>query len=117
MNRSEIWLINLDPAIGAEIKKSRPVVIVSSNAAGVLPLRVIVPITDWKDRYQNAEWMVKITPNKQNGLIKDSAADSFQVRSVSVSRFIKKIGVVSQSEIDDIAEAIALVVEYPSIIR
>ncbi len=117
MNRSEIWLINLDPAIGAEIKKSRPVVIVSSNAAGVLPLRVIVPITDWKDRYQSAEWMVKITPNKQNGLTKDSAADSFQIRSVSVSRFIKKIGSVSQREIYDIAEAIALVVEYPSIIR
>ena len=46
MNRGEIWLINLDPTIGAEIKKTRPVVIVSSNAVGILPLRVVVPLTD-----------------------------------------------------------------------
>ena len=51
MLKGEIWSINLDPTIGAEIKKTRPAVIVSEDAIGVLPLRVIVPLTDWKDRY------------------------------------------------------------------
>ena len=50
MRKGEIWLINLDPTVGAEIRKTRPAVIVSEDAIGVLPLRVIVPLTDWKER-------------------------------------------------------------------
>jgi mRNA interferase MazF len=42
MRRGEVWLINLDPSIGAEIRKTRPAVIVNDDAVGVLPLRVIV---------------------------------------------------------------------------
>ncbi len=59
MHRREVWLINLDPTIGAEIRKTRPVVIVSSDAIRVLPLRVVVPLTDWKSHYQPAVWMIK----------------------------------------------------------
>jgi mRNA interferase MazF len=33
MNRGEVWWINFDPSIGGEIKKERPAVIVSNNAA------------------------------------------------------------------------------------
>ncbi len=46
MNQGEIWIINLDPTIGAEIKKTRPAVIVNDNTLGRLPLKIIVPITD-----------------------------------------------------------------------
>jgi mRNA interferase MazF len=112
MDRSEIWLINLDPTLGAEIRKTRPVVIVSSNAIGVLPLRVVVPLTDWKSHYQQAEWMVKIIPNQDNRLTKESAADTFQIRSVSTTRFVQKIGVISMEEMEKIVNAIALVIEY-----
>jgi mRNA interferase MazF len=112
MNRGEIWLINLDPTVGAEIRKIRPVVIVSSDAIGVLPLRVIVPVTDWKARYEPAAWMVKILPDQQNGLSKPSAADTFQIRSVATSRFIREIGVISDADLKLIVNAIGLVVEY-----
>lgn len=54
MKQGEIWLINLDPTIGAEIKKVRPAIIVNNNAIGKLPLKVVVPITDWKERYELA---------------------------------------------------------------
>lgn len=54
MKQNEIWLINLDPTVGYEITKTRPAIIVSDNALGKLPLKVIVPITDWKDRYEFA---------------------------------------------------------------
>jgi mRNA interferase MazF len=46
MKQGEIWLINLDPAFGTEIKKTRPAIIVSDDSLGKLPLKVIVPITD-----------------------------------------------------------------------
>ena len=45
MKQGDIWLINLDPTIGAEIKKTRPVVIVNDNSLGKLPLKVIIPLT------------------------------------------------------------------------
>lgn len=54
MKQGEIWLINLDPAVGAEIKKIRPAIIVSDDSLGKLPLKLIVPITDWNDRYEIA---------------------------------------------------------------
>ena len=40
---------NLDPTVGAEIKKTRPVVIVNDDAIGILPLKVIVPVTEWQE--------------------------------------------------------------------
>ncbi|MCC7400874.1 MAG: type II toxin-antitoxin system PemK/MazF family toxin [Chitinophagaceae bacterium] len=89
MKQGEIWLINLDPTIGAEIKKTRPAIIVNDDALGKLPLKIIVPVTDWKDRYSIAPWMIKIEPTSLNSLTKVSAADCFQVRSVSQERFIK----------------------------
>ena len=49
VNRSDIWLVNLDPTIGTEIRKTRPVIVVSSNAVGALPIRLLVPVSEWKD--------------------------------------------------------------------
>lgn len=90
MKQGEIWLINLDPTVGAEIKKNRPALIVNHDSLGKLPLRIIVPVTEWKEKFSIAPWMIKITPNSENGLAKTSSFDCFQVRSVSQERFIKK---------------------------
>jgi mRNA interferase MazF len=106
MKQNDIWLIDLDPTKGAEIQKKRPAIIVNDNALGKLPLKVIVPITDWKDRYDIAPWMVKIEPDTINGLSKTSAADCFQVRSLSQERLIKKIGSIDNSTLADIKQAL-----------
>jgi mRNA interferase MazF len=111
MRRSEIWLINLDPTIGAEIQKTRPAIIVNNDRLGKLPLKVIVPLTDWKEKYDIAPWMVKIIPNKENNLSKESSADCFQVRSVSENRFVKKVGIISDDIMDDIGLALATVLK------
>jgi mRNA interferase MazF len=110
MHKGEIWLINLDPTIGAEIRKSRPAVIVSVDEIGILPLRVIVPITDWKDQYSQAAWMVPILPDTKNGLDNKSAADAFQIRSVSKERFIHKTGVLETDRLNMILSAIQVVI-------
>ena len=109
MNRGEIWLINLDPAIGAEIKKTRPAVIVNDDAIGILPLKIIVPITEWKEHYSIAPWMIQINPDKINGLDKFSTADAFQVRCISQRRFIKQLGKLSDTIMQKITEALTLV--------
>jgi mRNA interferase MazF len=110
MHRGEIWLINLDPTVGAEIIKARPAVILNVDEVGVLPLRIIVPITEWKEHYSQAPWLVKIEPDKQNGLDKTSAADTFQIRSLSTERFIRALGKVDNESFSTILEGVKVVI-------
>ena len=109
MKQGEIWLINLDPTLGAEINKTRPAIIVNDNSLGKLPLKIIIPLTDWKDRYEVASWMVNIKPDNLNNLLKESSADCFQIRSISEERFIKKIGRISSKNLTDIKDALTKV--------
>ncbi|MCI0393171.1 MAG: type II toxin-antitoxin system PemK/MazF family toxin [Acidobacteria bacterium] len=112
VRRGEVWRVNLDPTIGAEIQKIRPVVVVSSDAIGILPIKLVAPVTDWKDRYAHSSWHVKIDPDTANGLTKTSAVDTLQLRGVDTSRFLKRLGRVSADKIEEVAAAIAAVVEY-----
>jgi mRNA interferase MazF len=111
MKRSEVWLIDLEPTRGDEIKKTRPVVIVSSDAVGKLALKIIVPFTDWKDKHARVRWLVRVEPTQENGLTKISAADTFQVRSVAEERFVRQLGVLSEAEMDAISDALAIVLK------
>ena len=111
MNQSEIWEINLSPTVGAEIKKKRPAVIINDDSIDVLPLRVIVPITQWKDKFSGAIWMIRIEPDSQNRLSKLSAIDTFQIRSISTARFIKKVGLISPDILSEIKTAVKAVID------
>jgi mRNA interferase MazF len=110
MKQGEIWRISLDPTVGAEMRKTRPVLILNTDALGKLPLRVIVPITDWKEGYADYPWMVKIEPSIENGLTKDSTADCFQLRCVSEQRFTARLGAVPPEIILRTQEAVFTVI-------
>jgi mRNA interferase MazF len=58
--------------------------------------------------------MTKLEPDRENGLTKVSAADSFQVRSVSQERFINQIGTVSETIMDEIRIGLAKVLSIDS---
>ena len=94
MKQGSIWQVNLDPTMGSEIKKSRPCLILNNNQIGKLALKIIAPITDFKEHYTFVPWMVSIEATKENGLSKKSTIDLFQVRSVSEQRLTHKIGKV-----------------------
>ncbi|MFN0019911.1 MAG: type II toxin-antitoxin system PemK/MazF family toxin [Pirellulaceae bacterium] len=110
-SRGEIWLVNLDPAIGDEIKKTRPAVIVSSDAVGILALRVIAPITAWQDKFASCDWLVRVDRDKNNGLEKSSTVDTFQVRAVSVNRLVRRIGCLNPDDMNRVAEGLKSVLE------
>ena len=111
MRRGEVWLISLSPTVGAEMQKTRPAVIVSDDEVGILPLKIIVPITDWKDRYAQAPWMARLDPSPENGLSKVSAADAFQVRSVSEQRLLSRLGTLPVGLMDEIERALKAVLK------
>lgn len=106
--RGEVWLVNFDPTIGSEIKKTRTAVVVSLDTIGRLPLRIVVPITGWQDTFSKSPWLVPLKKSVANGLSKESAADCFQMKSVSEERFSKKIGSLSENELDEICTAIQM---------
>jgi mRNA interferase MazF len=113
MNRGEIWQVAFDPTVGQEIRKTHPAVILSSNTLGALALRVVVPVTGWQPDFAGAPWLVQVEPSAQNGLTKRSAADAFQVKSLSTTRFLRKLGTVSSQELLAIVEAVGTVIEHP----
>ncbi len=110
--RGEIWTVNLDPTIGAEISKTRPAVVMNFPNIGKLPLIIIVPITDWKTAYEHYVWFTFLSAAVENGLTKPSGADAFQIKSVSEIRLIRRLGRVTSLELQSIAATVALCVGY-----
>jgi mRNA interferase MazF len=111
-SRGEIWLINFEPTIGAEIKKTLPALILSINALGILPLKIVVPITGWRKEFLDNAWHIFLGADKQNGLQKDSALDLLQIKSIDERRLIKRLGLVDDETIAEALKALLIVVGY-----
>jgi mRNA interferase MazF len=111
MSQGEVWLVNLDPTIGDEIRKMRPAVVVNRDALGNLALRVVVPITGWHDRFSGCDWLIRLEPDGGNSLDKPSAADTFQVRSISTRRFARRLGRLSDDDLARVMEGLDAVFE------
>ena len=109
--RGEVWLVDMDPTRGQEIKKKRPVVVLSADPIGRTGIRIIVPLTGYKETHDNYPWCVPLTKNARNGLSKDSTAEAFQIKCVSLVRFIRQLGTVSADTTKQIAEAVALCID------
>ncbi len=100
MRHSEIWLVDFSPKVGQEIDKVRPAIIVNHDSMGALKLKVVVPVTDAVRSIR--DWHVLLSPTKQNGISKESIADCFQVKSISKGRFVKRLGILSTKEMEEV---------------
>ena len=100
MKRGEVWWINFDPSMGGEIKKKRPAVIVSNDAANKFLNRVqFVPLTTNVDALYPSEAYVTLKGRR-------SKAMADQLTTVSKLRLINKEGLVSMSDMAGIERAI-----------
>jgi mRNA interferase MazF len=111
--RGEVWTINFDPTVGTEIRKTRPAIVISSDAVGVLPIKLVAPVTDWKSRFWQNVWHVRLDPDPYNGLTKPSTVDVLQLRGMDTQRFIQRLGEVPADKLEEIVLAIGAVIEYP----
>ena len=110
--RGEIWQVNLEPTLGQEIRKKRPVVVISSDLYSPIALRTVIPLTTWQNKFVNRPFMVKIVQDKINGLDQDSAGNILQIRSLSTQRFIDKIGVVSNKIMGELLAGLIISIDY-----
>ena len=90
ISRGKIWLVNLDPTVGAEIKKTRPAVIISNDLNNQYADTVtILPLSDPGQKVYPFE--VLISP-EDTGLSKPSKIKCQQIRTVDKSRLLKFLG-------------------------
>lgn len=105
IKRGEIYLANLDPVVGREISKTRPVVVVSNNKNNEFSGTVtIVPITS---KHVNKIYPFEVLlPEGRGNLPKDSKVKADQIRTLDKIRLVKQIGKLGQREIGEIDKAI-----------
>lgn len=111
MKTGDICWVNLDPTLGDEIKKKRPVVVLNAGLEKHLELAIVAPVTGWKPHLENNPFFVPLEATPANGLDKASMIDCFQIRAVSHKRFLKKVGVVSEGDLLKIRKSIALILD------
>lgn len=111
MFRGEIWELSLALAKRSHAAPTRRVVLLSSDALGVLPLRVVVPLLPWQDNFANIPWMVRIPPTLHSGLESVLAADALQVRSVLAARLVHRVGELPRTLVEEICAAVECVID------
>ncbi len=101
-HRGEVWWVSFDPSLGGEIRKTRPAVVVSNNAANLTLNRVIViPLTSQTARLYPGEAFVTL-----NGERRKAMAD--QITTASKQRLRSKLGELSRNDVTAVENAILL---------
>jgi len=89
ISRFDIWLVQLDPTKGHEIKKKRPCILISPDEMSLLKTAIVAPMTS---KGFNFPTRIQCTFQGQKGLI---LLD--QIRAIDKSRLVKKMGVISKT--------------------
>ena len=113
IKRGEIYLATLDPVLGKEISKTRPVVIVSNNKNNLFSGTVtILPISSQNlDKTYPFEVFL---PKGSGNLPKNSKVKTDQIRTIDRVRIIRLIGELEKNQIADIEKAIKIHLDFPT---
>lgn len=100
MRRGEVWWVEFDPAIGSEVRKTRPAIIVSNDSANRHLARVVVvPITSNTERIYPGEAVVTIGKQK-------SKAMADQIMAADKARLKGPLATLSKSDLVEVELAI-----------
>lgn len=111
IRRGDIHSVDLEPARGSEADKRRPAVIVSNDAANATAQRLgrgvitVVPVTSNVERIYPFQVLL---PASETGLDRNSKAQAEQIRSIAVERVGDRLGIVPNSIMLDLDEAMRL---------
>ncbi|MDE7397815.1 MAG: type II toxin-antitoxin system PemK/MazF family toxin [Muribaculum sp.] len=110
MKKFELYSVNLDPTVGAEMQKTRPCLVISPDEMNAYVRTVIIiPLTS-TSRALPTRVLIKATP--QSGLNNDSYAAIDQIKTVDKSRLGNLIGEISESEKHDVTTVLLELFDY-----
>lgn len=96
----EIWFADLEPTIGSEPGKVRPVVIIQSDLLNKAGHRTVITCSISSQSKAGVSFIrIAIQPSFDNGLLKESYILCDQVRAIDVSRLKSRVGVLEQKDI------------------
>jgi mRNA interferase MazF len=106
--RGEVWWVALDPALGTEIRKTRPAIVVSNDSCNRFGSRVVVvPVTGNVESLYPGEAVVDIAG-------KPARALGDQIRSVDRARLRTRLGVLSAEELRLVVDALRVTLDIPT---
>ena len=108
--RGEVWLVSFDPTIGAEIKKTRPALILQNDIANRhSPITIVAAITSqFDERIYPTEVLIKAP---EAGLTTDSVALLNQIRSIDQRRLVRRLGAVRPATMGTVERALMISLE------
>ena len=107
MTRGSVWWVEFDPAVGSEIHKTRPAVIVSNDMANrFLDRVVVVPLTSNVSRVYPGEALVTVNGNKNKAM-------TDQIMSADKSRLKGKIFTLSDKDMASLEAAMKRFLDLP----
>ena len=90
--RGEVYLVNFNPTIGAEIQKIRPALIIQNDIGNrYSPLTIVAAITSYRSGELYPHQVLVEPP--EGGLQVNSAVLLNQIRSIDKQRLVKRLGV------------------------
>lgn len=106
--RGEIYVVNFEPTVGAEIKKTRPAVIIQNDIANRWsPITIVAAITSRFDDEGRYPTQVAVESG-EGGLRVDSVILLNQIRSVDTSRLVRRLGVLRTGTVREVDRALLL---------
>jgi len=105
--RGEIWLVSFDPTLGAEIKKTRPALILQNDIANqASPITIVAAVTS---RFDSKLYPTEVMVRKQvSVLLVDSVVLLNQIRSVDITRLIRRLGRLDSETMMRVDRALAV---------
>jgi len=107
MTRGEVWLAVLDPVRGSEQAGTRPVLVVQGDPLNAFLRTVLVVLCTTNLRWRRFPFCVPISAG-DGGLTSDSIALCHQTRVVDTSRLIRRLGVVADTTMAQVEQALPL---------
>jgi mRNA interferase MazF len=105
--RGEVYLVNFDPTIGAEVKKTRPAVVIQNDIGNRWsPITIVAAMTSrFEDPLYPTEVLVRAS---EGGLEVDSVVLLNQIRSVDKARLVRRLGALKAQTVREVDRALLL---------